>query len=271
MHQQVSAKSPQGQADAPGQDPASAMLAPASQSASAEGKFRSLLESAPDAIIIVDTTGCISIVNTQAERLFGYDRSELIGQPIEILVPTRYHHVHMRHRSGYVASPHMRPMGAGLALSGRHKDGTEFPAEISLSPLQTEDGLLITSVIRDVTDRRRAAEELERQVQRRTAHLNALLKFSSQLLGARSLDVVLQHASTHAMKLVPEAQRGAIYLYDPKGDRLVLRASTGFSRLPQISRPAGMGLLGRAFMARHSLLIHSVEEFRAVMADGADD
>ena len=233
----------------------------------AEAKFQGLLESAPDAIVIVDTGGRIAIVNSQTERMFGYNRSELIGQPVEILVPERFHTRHERQRTRYVADPRTRPMGAGLPLSARRKDGSEFPAEISLSPLRTEEGLLVTSVIRDITDRQRAAEELERQVQRRTAHLNALLQFSSEFLLERSLDAVLQRASSHAMSLVPEAQRGAIYLYDRQGHRLVLRASTGFNQLPQVSRPVDLGIMGLAFTTRRSQVLNSVAEFEAAMAE----
>lgn len=230
-----------------------------------EAMFRRLLEAAPDAIVIVDHTGRINIVNSQAERLFGYVRSEMLGQPIEVLVPKRFHSVHERDRDGYMAQPRTRPMGVGLALTARHKDGHEFPVEVSLSPFQTDEGLLITSLIRDTTDRQRAADQLERRVQQRTAHLNALLQFSGELLLERSLDAVLQRASTHAMALVPDANYGAIYLYDPQGNRLVLHASIGFSQLPVMSRPADIGILGQAFEGPSSLILSTVEEFDAQM------
>src|SRR5215510_6659034 len=121
-----------------------------------ETPFQALLESAPDAIVIVDGAGRIVLVNHQAEQLFGYDRAALIGQLVEVLLPERLRNGHTRYRGSYFAAPHTRPMGSGLELVARRRDGSEFPVEISLSPLHTEEGVLITSAIRDISERKRA-------------------------------------------------------------------------------------------------------------------
>ena len=130
----------------------------------AEAMFEGLLEAAPDAMIGVTRDGVITLINAQAERMFGYARDELVGRSVDVLVPERLRAGHVHHRDGYFAHPRNRPMGAGAALAAVRKDGTEFPAEISLSWVETDRGMIVTTAIRDVTDRLIAQAERERLI-----------------------------------------------------------------------------------------------------------
>ncbi len=126
--------------------------------------FQTLFEEAPDATLITDANGTILFLNAQTEKLFGYTRTELQGKPLEALMPERYRRRHTAQRSRYAAEPSFRPMGAGLALYGLRKDGSEFPVEISLSPLNTTAGTVFASAIRDVSDRKRMEGLLQSQL-----------------------------------------------------------------------------------------------------------
>lgn len=366
--------------------PSSAVLGPVASSLATLPIFEALLHSAPDAIVIVDVDSHIVLVNRQAEQMFGYSSAELLGQVIELLLPERLRAVHERHRTGYTTNPHTRPMGEGMELVARRKDGSELAVEVSLSPLHTEERLLITSIIRDVTERKRAAEvvarqaslldlahdaiivrdmlsritywnrgaaamygwsqaealgqqahvllqtqfpkslseieaeisrsdhwegeltnvrrdgtmltvasrwalqrdsegqpiailelnnditerkraeaELEQQVKLRTAYLNTLLASSRELFRAYRLDEVLQQAIRHAMAMVPEAESGALYLYDPQAEALSLRVSVGFEQMPQMSVPVSTGLMGVAWTTRQMQRSSSAAEYQALV------
>ena len=151
-----------------------ALAAEVAQRKHAEERSHTLLESAPDGMVIIDADGHITFANAQTEALFGIPRTELLGQSIEILIPERLRESHLRHRADYLRGPRLRPMGAGLALHGRRRDGSEFPVEISLSPLRSDGETLVTAAIRDITARRRA-EDTVRDYAARLAALSRQL------------------------------------------------------------------------------------------------
>jgi PAS domain S-box-containing protein len=126
-----------------------------------EARFRGFMESAPDAVVVVDGDGNIVFVNGQVQNMFGYRREQIVGRPIETLVPERYRGRHIIDRNAYMASPRMRPMGSGLELFGLRMDGSEVPVSVNLSPVETEQGTMIYAGIRDVTERRQAQKEIE--------------------------------------------------------------------------------------------------------------
>lgn len=141
--------------------------------------FEKLFEFSPDAIVVSDGEGKISEVNVQVEKFFGYGRSELLGKPIEILIPERYHPTHTKHREGYNNQPRIRPMGAGVELFGRRKDGSEFPVDIMLGPVEAAEGRVVLSVIRDLSQKREAEAAL-RQSEREKRYLEEEIRAAHQ-------------------------------------------------------------------------------------------
>jgi PAS domain S-box-containing protein len=166
-----------------------------------ENRFRSLFEFSPDAIVATDAEGKIAELNGQVAKFFGYERAELLGQPVEMLIPERFRNAHPRHRKEYSSEPRTRPMGIGLELQGRRKDGTEFPVEIMLSPVETPGGRVVLSVIRDLSEKKQAEEELERRARENRyleEELNTVHNFAEIIGESRELKRVLKQVETVA-------------------------------------------------------------------------
>ncbi|MBI2218465.1 MAG: PAS domain S-box protein [Candidatus Rokubacteria bacterium] len=155
--------------------------------------LRTFLEAAPDAMVVVGADGRIVLLNTQAELMFGYLGNELLDEGVELLVPTRDHDDHVRHREKYFASPAVRPMGGGLELYGRRRDGSEFPVEISLSPLELEGETVAMAAIRDITERK--------QVEHALHHMKAIVESSDDAIIGNTLDGVITSWNRGAAKM----------------------------------------------------------------------
>ncbi|MGB8840028.1 MAG: PAS domain S-box protein [Aliidongia sp.] len=137
-----------------------------------EERFRRVVEAAPNAMVMINAAGRIEMVNTQAERVFGYERAELVGQPVEMLVPTRFRPHHPGLRDAFFSDPHPRPMGAGRDLYGLRRDGSEFPVEIGLNPIETQDGLMVLSAIVDISDRKQKESRIHKMLREKDVLLS---------------------------------------------------------------------------------------------------
>jgi len=259
----------------------------------ADAKFRSLLDAAPDAMLCIDADGRILLMNAEAEKVLGYSREELVGQQVEILVPEAVRALHVGHRAEYAASPQRRPMGAGRQLAVRRRDGSEFPAEISLSALETDNGLLVSAAIRDVTERlevqaeaERLRAEAERERYEARVHQSQRLESLGQLAGGVAHDfnnllaVILNYAA-FVKEEVSEAANpsdarwesvisdiGQIELAAQKATRLTHQLLS-FARR-DVARPEVVGLNG--VIAEVERLLHrTIGEHVVLVTDLKDD
>jgi len=222
--------------------------------------YEKFFESAPDAIVVVDSEARIVLINASAEKMFGYARDELLGNFIEVLVPERFREIHVGERNRYLSAPRTRSLGLGLNLYGRRKDGSELPVDIMLSPLSTAGGILVLSVVRDITERRRAEEELRRardelelRVEERTAELlnanNALKKYTAALEEANRIKDLFTDIMSHDLlnplgvirtmseleleKIEEERMRKSLLMIKRNADKLIemLKSATMYARL----------------------------------------
>ena len=225
-----------------------------------EVKFRDLIESTSDAIFAVDKNGIIVLLNSQTEKIFGYSRGELLGQPVETLVPERFRELHVDHRAKYSSEPRARPMGTGLDLYGRRKDGSEFPIDISLSPLKSSGEILGGAILRDVTDRKQA----EKALQARYEELYALNEISQTVLTSPDLKSIVEGILDRIF-FICSFDIGVIRLLDSSGKILKPMASRGYrnpeeikAHSVQLEEPTAGRIQTAAFGSREAHVVEDV-------------
>ncbi len=187
-----------------------------------DGLFQALLVSFPYAVVVINGEGRFVFVNDQTEKMFGYDRNDLLGQSVEILVPERFRQAHIGHRAEYVGKPHARPMGGDRDLTGRRKDGTVFPVEISLSPIKMEDELFVTSIIRDITEHKKtedAVRESERRFRNLAQDQERQLILSERLISFGELTASIAHEFNNPLGIVIGFAQDLLTEVDPGDSR----------------------------------------------------
>jgi PAS domain S-box-containing protein len=260
--------------------------------------YQALVELAPDATVVVDQQGYIRLVNRQTEVLFGYPREELLGQPVEALIPARSHAAHQQHRAAYAAAPHTRPMGLDLQLFGQRRDGSEFPVEVSLSPVEAGDAVLVISTIRDISECQRlsaarqrhavardralaeayaarVSHELNTRLERERAAVAGMTQALDQLEALQALtDTALAHLTLE--DLLPEVldrvqeilavDNAAILLVTADGQALEGRLARGAeaAEVAQMRMPVGAGFAGRIAATHRPLVVADLAYFPGV-------
>jgi two-component system, LuxR family, sensor kinase FixL len=208
------------------------------QEAAVELRFRLVVEAAPNAMVMINPAGVIVMVNGQAERVFGYSRDELLGQPVEMLVPQRFRGHHPGLRQAFFAEPRARPMGVGRELYGLRKDGAEFPVEIGLNPIETEEGIMVLSAIVDITERK-TAEVALKESQSRLQESHAELLHVSRLSAMGQMAAMMTHELNQPLTAIGNYMEAARALLERGGDLPLSRISNAMGRAGEQAIRAG--------------------------------